>query len=150
MDYQYIYESQIKNLDYWSLVNMLLTQITPQMRKCILDKLTEMNNQLMNSPNIIPNIKVDLPNQHIVNSINNDSSPYIPNDRKMFIDKKIDVNKYTDYKNNSDKEIDLDEIIDDIHNNSDDLDKELARIKNLKDKILADKRKKRMDQRFKK
>ena len=37
----------IKNMDYWSLVNMLLTPITPEARNFILERLLEMNNQLL-------------------------------------------------------------------------------------------------------
>lgn len=47
MDYQYMNTIQISNLDYWTLVNMLMNQITPETRKKILERLTEMNNQLM-------------------------------------------------------------------------------------------------------
>lgn len=124
MDYQYMYMNQIKTMDYWSLVNTLLTQITPQIRKCILDRLMEMNNQLMIAPSIIPNLQVDL------------ASPPIKKTAG-------DVNRY---KYNSEKEIDLDEIMDDLHiNKPDDLDMELARIKNLRDKIIADKRRRKKE-----
>lgn len=43
---------QINSLDYWSLVNLLMGQITPQTRKQILDKLTLMNNLLLPVPPI--------------------------------------------------------------------------------------------------
>jgi hypothetical protein len=63
MDYQYANGYQINNLDYWSLVNMLMVQITPETRKQILDRLTEMNNLLLigmgaqiQSPPSIPSI----------------------------------------------------------------------------------------------
>lgn len=39
--------TQISNMDYWSLVNMLMIQITPETRKHILDRLIEMNNLLL-------------------------------------------------------------------------------------------------------
>jgi len=38
-------------MDYWSLVNMLMTQITPITRKYILDRLCEMNKQLLSQSN---------------------------------------------------------------------------------------------------
>lgn len=47
MDYQYMQPQQIRNLDYWSLVQMLLTQISPETRSIILERLVELNNQLL-------------------------------------------------------------------------------------------------------
>ncbi len=49
MNYQYI--QQINNLDYMGLVNMLLTQITPEIRSTVLERLTELNDQLLNNLN---------------------------------------------------------------------------------------------------
>jgi hypothetical protein len=51
MDYQNNQFHQIKQLDYWGLVNMLMNQITPDTRAIILERLTNMNNQLLNKSN---------------------------------------------------------------------------------------------------
>ena len=51
MNNQFTYINQINNMDYWSLVNMLMTQITPITRKYILDRLCEMNKQLLSQSN---------------------------------------------------------------------------------------------------
>ena len=58
MDYQYGSTNQINisNMDYWTLVNMLMNQITPDIRKQILDRLTEMNNQLLPTNRTQPEI----------------------------------------------------------------------------------------------
>ena len=53
MDYHYINNNNnnnnniIANADYWTLVNLLTTQITPEIRKQILLRLTELNDQLI-------------------------------------------------------------------------------------------------------
>lgn len=65
MDYQYTGLNQINTLDYWSLVNMLMTQITPEIRKQILVRLMEMNDQLM--PNH-QKIQPDLARASVLNS----------------------------------------------------------------------------------
>lgn len=39
--------NQIRSMDYWTLVNMLMGQITPDTRKYILARLTEMNDKLI-------------------------------------------------------------------------------------------------------
>lgn len=49
MDCQYITSNQINILDYWSLVNMLMNQISPSIRKQILERLMYMNDQLINN-----------------------------------------------------------------------------------------------------
>lgn len=75
MDYQSIYANQIKNLDYWSLVQMLLTPITPEMRKCILDKLTEMNNQLLLNNSIFSGMQLNLMNSENLNKTKDSLKP---------------------------------------------------------------------------
>jgi len=97
---------RINSMDYLTLVSMLSTQITPHIRKLILDKLTEMNNQLLNSYQQIPN-------------------------------------KYNNIKNND--EIDLDDIINNIYPEKSDLDIKLNKIKKLQDKIIADRRRRKKD-----
>lgn len=42
-----VYTMDFDNMDYLTLVNLLRTQITPMVRKQILDKLTEINNNLL-------------------------------------------------------------------------------------------------------
>lgn len=59
MDYQYMNANQINTMDYWSLVNMLLTQITTDTRKEILERLIVMNEQLILSSKTQQKIHVD-------------------------------------------------------------------------------------------
>jgi len=66
MDYQYLQANQIKNLDYWSLVNMLSTQISPETRTIILERLTYMNQQLLMGSSL--NIQTDLSRAGMLNS----------------------------------------------------------------------------------
>lgn len=188
MDYQ------IKNSDYWTLVNMLMTQITPDIRKLILDRLTEMNDQLM-----LPLINLNyLGGQHqqLQNSqpdlsrINNNKSKKkdmieIPHPslsqlnyvgQNQFSDPfiKSPLSNQSNQSNKSNQsglnqsnlnqsnlnqsglnpsnqfekynaidEIDLDDIINDLHDEPDNLDEKLEIIKTLHNKILADKRNRR-------
>lgn len=124
MDNQYTYINQIKKMDYWTLVNMLLLQITPDVRKCILDRLVEINNQQLINMNILTNTQID------------NTKYNIPKKNSDFMNE----NKITHQKLN--KEINLDEIIDGIENIQDDLgkkdelDRKLERIKYLKQKII--------------
>ena len=172
MDYQYMNTNQISNLDYWSLVNMLMIQITADTRKQILDRLTEMNNQLLIG--MKPQIQPDLARSSMLNSRKKDVSEIqhpsldrinplplngIPmNNNNQFsmnnsyqipqmmmpINNYSNTNKYiTQQKNDSECEIDIDDIINEIHNTPDELDEKLARIKNLHTKIIADKRRRR-------
>ncbi|MEM0354214.1 MAG: hypothetical protein QXW79_01395 [Thermoplasmata archaeon] len=87
MEDQYVH--QIKKMDYWTLVNLLMCHISPTVRKYILERLTELNNELLtnNLPFNDKNVK--------------------PSSREIF---------------------------------SDELDRKLAKIKMLRDKILSNKR----------
>ncbi|AUV58274.1 hypothetical protein [Bandra megavirus] len=76
MNYQYINNNannynQINNMDYLSLVNMLTLQINPENRKMILERLTEMNNQLLyknDSNTMAEYTNVDLSRSSQINS----------------------------------------------------------------------------------
>lgn len=65
---EYINTNPINQLDYWSLVNMLMIQITPEYRQKILDRLTEMNKQLMIGLDSQIGMQSDLTRPNIVNS----------------------------------------------------------------------------------
>lgn len=124
-------------MDYWTLVNMLLGHITPEIRKHILERLTELNNGLLYGSSMIPIIPPDI------------TRPGIINPRKKDMEESIQPNMYK-YNTPMSKEIDLDDIIDDIQNEPDTLDIKLAKIKTLRDKIIADKRQRRRAAEFKK
>ncbi|XWV25319.1 hypothetical protein QJ856_gp0451 [Tupanvirus deep ocean] len=72
MDFQYMNNNQINSLDYFSLVNMLMNQISPETRKQILDRLTEMNNQLMMGMN--SQIQTDLQRSSMLSSRKKDAT----------------------------------------------------------------------------
>ena len=215
---------QINNSDYWTLVNMLMNQITPDVRKLILDRLTEMNNQLIigtssqtllsgnkinsvSEGNQLPirsdawQIQPDLARSSVMNSRKKDISEMqhpsldflntkgqnplplqfnmnsyqmpvmdqtlytsdrstistrqmtlpcqsrnlntpgtreqaLPKNKKQY-NAQID-NEYTN-------EIDLDDIIEEIHNEPDELDEKLMRIKKLYAKIITDKRRRKKE-----
>ena len=184
MDYQYINTNQISNMDYWSLANMLLTQINVETRKQILERLTEMNNQLIMGmgvqiqpdlarPSMLNSRKKDvsevqhpamdrlnykLPVQESQHSMQRSSNPVpinIPinstsSQFNMNNSYQMPLNNYNQYSTSSQNkelqpEIDLDDIIDEITNESDELDNKLAKIKQLHTKIIADKRRRRRE-----
>jgi len=62
MNYHFTHtqQNQINNMDYWSLVQTLSTQITPEYRSMILNRLVEMNNQLLSSTRNIPSDPIGL------------------------------------------------------------------------------------------
>lgn len=116
--------AQINSLDYWSLVNMLTYQITPEIRKLVLKRLTEMNDKLILNSDVqksdLSKMAINHPNTLLKNNYQNQ----IPNK----------------------KEITVDDIIDNMIDDSpeqDELDKKLAKIKILYDKVISDKRKRR-------
>jgi hypothetical protein len=53
-------------MDYWTLVQMLMNQITPEIRKLVLEKLTEMNNHLIIKPSV--HSQSDLSRSSVLNS----------------------------------------------------------------------------------
>lgn len=121
MNYQYVHT--INNMGYIDLVNMLGSQITPDIRKLILERLTAMNNELLN-----------INEQHYYQTQPTRSSrmsrrPPTP----------------TLFSPPESPEIDLDEILENPkpRNEPDDLDIRLARIKLLYDKIIMDKKRRR-------
>lgn len=169
--------NNISNMDYLSLVGMLTEQITPEKRKEILQRLMEMNDQLLmgygttgqgfqtEPPRIgrLNSRKKDLTeNMHpsfdqynykgqnplpfgmpINSNINNDFD-YRSNFSQ--IDNSLKQNNIQDTFD----EINIDEIINDIHGetNMDSLDKKLSKIKNLQDKIIIDKRKRKKEMKY--
>lgn len=78
MDYHYVNSNsntdQINMMDYWSLVNMLMTQITPDVRKKILERLVEMNNTLIMSLSLPIPTPISVPAQL---SVSNPISPQV-------------------------------------------------------------------------
>ena len=69
---QYNNVNQINNMDYWSLVQALSTQISPQYRAVVLSRLTEMNNQLLLGNQ--SNIQMDLARAGSINSRKKDAN----------------------------------------------------------------------------
>ncbi|AKI79968.1 hypothetical protein QJ850_gp731 [Acanthamoeba polyphaga mimivirus] len=47
LNYQYSDNNIVNNNEYWTLVNILSTPMTPEVRKIVLDKLTSINNNLL-------------------------------------------------------------------------------------------------------
>jgi hypothetical protein len=188
MEYQHIQANQIKNLDYWSLLNILMNPISSETRATILEKLTEMNNQLLvgNSLHVQP----DLARPSMLNSKRKSSSeasyatryemqnplpldmPVNTNNQFMqwkppsestnswnapqmfpqnWVNPANPANPYNSTNSNQKfyPEIDLDDIINDLNDDSDgdsdNLDKKLAKIKLLNDKIITDKRRRRKE-----
>lgn len=166
MDYNYMSAAQINSLDYWSLANMLIYQITPEIRKQVLRRLTEMNDRLLMNGNSLTNSLTNLP----INIPESQITHQDPSRMTNFSSKKKDLpeNKYpymdTGYNNpiplslpnnkyhnisqqmpmKKTLDISVDDIIDDIIEDSpqsDDLDTKLAKIKRLYDKVKANKRK---------
>lgn len=159
--------NQINNMDYWSLVSMLMNQITPDIRKLILDRLTKMNDQLMASftPTEFPRAPVLSSRKKVTHEMPHPSRNYnysgnpIPvsfNDiePKMFnpsiFSPKKHQNKDYNMNNNTDDEIDIDDILSDLcdenvfeESEEDILDQKLNRIKKLYNKIVSDKRRRR-------
>lgn len=159
MEYQYSNSLQINNMDYWSLVHMLMNQITPENRKLVLERLMEMNNQLMVS---------DLTRSSILNSRKKDVSEvkhpsldFLNDQGKNPLPMNIPFNANNQYTPNSyqtnsvpnnynkhqykiDNEIDLDDIIEEIQS-VDPLDEKLHYIKKLYTKIITEKRKRRKE-----
>ena len=128
--------NQINNMNYWSLVNMLMGQITPEIRKHILEKLTEMNNDLLYTPNVMPVIQPDV-TRPLLNTRKKDM------DEKSVPIEPLNYNIGSPPNNYKNREIDLDDIIDDLQKEPDTLDMKLAKIKFLRDKIVSDKRRRK-------
>lgn len=135
MDNTQIYmHQQIYSMNYWELVQMLMKQITPEIRKCILDRLTEMNNELI-AANKAALLKAMTP--PIQNAYKNQN----PISEKLGATSRFSESINSD--KNSDSEIDIDDIIDDVQKKPDELDNKLNRIKYLYDKVVTEKRKRR-------
>lgn len=163
MDFQYI-----NNLDYWSLVNMLMNQITPEIRKQILNRLIKMNDQLLidiNTQTDLSNSSVstsrkdslefqypsidnlDYKNQNTLHLTipTNNNNPFTGNN-SFQTNSTILTNNYknTDQFNsrlkNKTQKIEFDDIINKNHNKSDNLDEKLIKIKKLYDKIIINKK----------
>ena len=156
----------INQLDYLSLVNMLLTQITPILRKQILDRLTEMNNQFLdiNQISTMNSSKISIPfgTSQYNDKITDDYDRYFDHSKRTH----QPINKDTDkmyqraqtervkINQRTIDEIDLDNIIDDLYDKKDadnessnNLDIKLANIKKLHTKIIADKKRRKRKER---
>lgn len=163
-----LYANQIKIMDYWSLVNMLMMQITPDVRKCVLDRLSEMNNQLLMNTNMLSNMSMNprkkdpVEVQHPIDNVNfrNSMNPIPLNmvigNNQPNLYSNANENQYNpqdairgsrgsdeyNMKNHSPtKEIDLDDII---------LDQKLEKIKNLYTKLITEKRQERKERKQRK
>ena len=107
----------VNQLDYASLVNMLMQNITPVVRASILNRLIEMNNVALNNMKQIKQTQHQQPNLHNI-SVN-----------KIVIEN-ISLSE-------SDDTIEIDDLIDDVPN---ELDTKLARLTNLYNKLLEKKK----------
>ncbi|AGF85491.1 hypothetical protein QJ854_gp291 [Moumouvirus goulette] len=176
MNFQYINNNtmnhgQLYNMDYLSLVNMLTSQLTPIDRKAVLERLIEMNDQLLYKNDInldtsrnnqLSSRKKDIkenlhPSMDFYNHNKQNPIPLnIPSSstsqtsiesRNMFCNPNI-YNNQRVHKKTYD-EIDLDSIInnmsdfDDKENEEESLDNKLQKIKKLHSKIIANNKHKR-------
>lgn len=159
----------IKGLDYSNLVSILSTSITPEFRSVILEKLTEINNRLLQNSKGTPNVlnkqyDTTLTPSYFDNynyQCNNNASNYqrtsiYPITMGTTIDPTIFTtnnpfmsNDYSD--NRRRKDVDLDDIIGDMdEEGSDDLDSKLKYIKDLHNKLVSEKRSRRREKSNKK
>ena len=148
---------QINTMDYFSLVNMLMGQLTPQLRAKILEKLTDMNNQLLygmagvsshrkKDAVELPHPALDQYNYRQPNPVPRD----IPISGNRFENAK-DIHEI-EHDHEHEHEVDIDDIIEDIYeqnNQPDSLDIKLAHIKKLQDKIIADQNRRKQKNRSK-
>lgn len=157
MEYNYMSPAQINSLDYWSLVNMLVCQITPEIRRQILKRLMEINDRLLGTGNSTLS-----GNQSILNHPDPSRMATYTTKKKDFIETQhpninVGFNNSLSlpFPNNhypnlmvepGKKELTIDDVIDGMVGDSpkpDELDMKLAKIKKLYDKIVADKRRRR-------
>jgi hypothetical protein len=111
------YTTQIENMDYSSLVYMLLEKITPDVRKKILNRLVEMNEQL------IYNMQINSNKTKYFETTRTNGNTVVHNALK---------HQVTD-------QIDMDDIINDIHQR-DVMDIKLGKIQKLYEKIIMNKK----------
>ena len=159
-------------MDYWSLVNMLMNQITPETRAIILEKLTEMNNSLLSKNNISGktiyerNLEMDLSRTSSMNARKKDLDEQIHPSLDIYrnnsvqhkilenpIPLNIPINSNNQYvndhykyeKTNNYQQTDKQIDLDDIIHDIDDdmLNEKLDRIKHLYQKIISDKKKRK-------
>lgn len=110
------YVTQVNNMDYWSLVKLLMNQITPEYRKQILIRLTDMNDQLLSQYSVMNSCKKDLvePQQSVdllnFNLFNMHTYQTKPLNQTPL--NQTPLNQYTIKKPKD--EINLDDIFDDI------------------------------------
>lgn len=164
MDYNYMSTAQINSLDYWSLVNILVYQITPEIRSKVLKRLVEMNDRLIiNGNNSFTNLPINISESQVnhtdpsrMTSFNSKKKDLSEN-KHMYMDTgyinqpSLSNNNYHNVVHQMPKKnpmsISIDDIIDDIIEDSpqeDDLDMKLAKIARLYDKVKTNKRKKNM------
>ena len=124
--------AQISTMDYWSLVNLLMNNITAETRAIVLNRLVEMNNSLLN----------------ITRPQTPQNKTFTPTMRQ----------ESTQPKKSRKQDIDIDDLIDSVVANKskpksmqnqkqnskpDDLDAKLARIKKLHNNITSKQNKNR-------
>lgn len=120
-------ESIIKDLDYKSLVTLLTKKITPTTRKIILERLTCLNNKLLNH---------DYSRMTAYNSRKKDITENIhPSLHNKTMPNPIPINQPTN--SNRKKNIDLDEIINNYYQEKNSLESELSIISNLQNKLSS-------------
>ena len=175
MDYHYVDSNTGSNnipiidADYWTLVNLLTTQITPQIRKQILSRLTDLNDQLILANAIQNQFHNGQNSQDLSRSTVHPTTNCRKKDVTELQHPSLDMFNYNGnnqyntniigghtnnnfLRNQDQSDIDLDEILADIHDSHDNheshpdaLDQELARIKNLYGKVIASKRRRRRE-----
>jgi len=55
------HNNDISRMDYWNLINLLSTQLTPEIRRLVLERLTEINNQMIRLGSSVSGSYVDIP-----------------------------------------------------------------------------------------
>jgi hypothetical protein len=140
MESQYI--NKINDMDYLSLVSMLTKQITPFVRKNILERLTEMNDHLISG---MKHHNIMRPISKMTLSKKGSGELDHPSDNIYGRKNPTPQNFSLIHRQNDDDKIDIDDIMNDIYreHEPDDLDAKLARIKKLHSKLIADKRRRR-------
>ncbi|AYV85574.1 MAG: hypothetical protein Satyrvirus23_17 [Satyrvirus sp.] len=167
MNHKYINSSQIANLDYPNLVNLLMNKISPYVRRCILERLNEINNQLIYEMEIPQNINIPENNDYAnMRGTPEDFSRIgMPSSRKKDLAELKHPSAYVQNYSNQNQfqfnspinpakapsgkinTISLDNIIDDLEKEkeSESLDDKLEKISRLHKKIILDKKQRRKE-----
>jgi hypothetical protein len=139
---------QIPYMDYNNLVQTLTIPLTPDLRAIILDRLVQMNNQLLSQMKIAQGVQMEKSNPHPrtksppIEIIDLDQElKYLSN-----LEKKITKPKEENF--NLDKELQFltklnEKIAHDQRREEIDIDQELRDLNNLKQKILNDRKRRK-------